>query len=279
MITGGIKFFEKSRCLYKDGSYATATSNEDNIKSILNYNKFTKWQSDDSNDTITEVIEIFFDSVEINRIFLININFKEFNVKYWNGASYIDFVNVVGVDGDLSGGIAEDSFDHDTAYYEFDLITTEKIKIECIKTQVVDDEKFIYNFYCSKEIGTLKGFPSIPREDTSQKANEIEVLSGHFSILKKTPTTGFSLKFNAYPYAEDYNVIKQLFDQYESFLVWLCGGRYEDKYFKFARDNWKLKDVFNMQFKGGLNIHWYTSKNATYYNTGFTGNIRLVEHI
>lgn len=279
-ITGGMKFFEKSKCLEKDGAIATATSDTANAKNILNYNKIDQWVSIGSDDTTTETIEITFDSTTIDRLFLIDMNFKEFDVKYWDGISaYIDFTNVVGLDGSLVGGIAETVFDKDTAYYEFTPITTTKIQIECLKTQIVDAQKFLFNFYCTSEIGTFLGFPSIPREDTDQNSSEFTVLSGRKSILKGNSQFETTLRFRAYPYKNDYDILESLFNSQNPFLVWMCGGKYQDINFKFQRRNWRLKDVFNSQYSGDLNIHWYTSNNATLYNTGFTGNCRIKESI
>lgn len=277
--TGGIKFFEKSQCLSKYGAIATATSSSVNAKNILNYNIFTNWKSVGSDDLTTETIEITFDQATIDRIFLRDTNFKEFNVKYWDGvSSYIDFTNVEGLDGSLGGGISETTYDKDTAYYEFDEITTTKIQIQATKTQIADQQKYLFNFYCTSEIGTFEGFPSIPREDTDQNASEFKLLSGRTSILKGNRQFEYSMRFNYWPYKNDYDILQTLFDRQEPFLVWLCGGKYESTDFKFERRNWRLKDIYNVQYSGKFNIHWRTRGNATFYKMGFTGNCRIKEH-
>jgi hypothetical protein len=277
--TGGIKFFEKSKCLSKDEATASATSGT-GILNILDYNKVTRWISEGSDDITTETIEIFFDEVEIDRLFLINMNFKEFDIQYWDGiSSYVDFANVLGLDGDLVGGISETIYAKDTAYYEFDEITTTRIRIRATKTQIVDEEKYLYNCYITSEIGTFQGYPSIPREDADQNESEFKVLSGRQNILKGNRQFETSLRFRAYPYKNDYDILETLFDIAEPFLIWLCGGKYEDADFKFQRRNWELKDVYNVQYSGNFNIHWYTVNNGTLYNTGMTGNCRLKESI
>ena len=288
-ITGGIKIFDKSKSLFKDGASAIASSNSSNADNILNYNKFTSWESIGSDDLTTETIEITFDSVAITRLFLININFKEFIVEYWSGSAWVDFTNVITIDNSIPvTGISETIWDKDTGYYEFDSVTTTKIRISTTKTQSVDAEKEIFNCYVSTELGTFLGYPSIPREDTNNNNSVFTVLSGKVSILKGLPSVSFSLSFKIYPYEEDYDLITNMIDRNNSFLVWLCGGKYGTKNspdsngninFKMNRENWRLKDVYNMQSDSQLNLHWYTSNNGTIYVSGFTGNIRLKESV
>ncbi len=96
----GIKFFEESVCLFRDGATATATSNTTNAKEILTNDRRTLWESIGSDDTTTETIEITFPATEtINRVYLGGNNFKNFNIKYNDTGTWEDIVLSGGVDG------------------------------------------------------------------------------------------------------------------------------------------------------------------------------------
>ncbi len=173
-LTGGISFFKRSKSLFKDGASAVASTGSSEASLVLGTNKFFKWSSVGSDDTTVETITISFPAaVQITRIFLADFNWKEFTVKF--GGVPTDFTNVVGIDGALGGGIAETVFARDTAYYEFDAVTTDTIEITVTKTQVVDEEKTLVMFIATEELGTLVGFPpnkgiGLSRNEKSEKA-------------------------------------------------------------------------------------------------------------
>ena len=91
-ISGGIKFFSKSKCLKKDGGSVTAStgSGGDNVISL---NRYVRWDSVGSDDTTTETLVITFPSTTFNRLMIVDHNLKEFDVTYGAGATA--FTNVV----------------------------------------------------------------------------------------------------------------------------------------------------------------------------------------
>lgn len=272
MITGGIKFFKRSKALFLDGASAIASSNSDVANNILSSNKFIKWESFGSNDMTTETIEITFDSATINRIFLIATNFKEFTVKYDVAGTPTDFTNVLSLDGELIE-IEETNYNKDTAYYEFDSVTTDKIYITIMQTQIADQEKSLERFYATEEIGTLTGYPIVAKEELDQNINKQETLSGNMSIQKRIETFNATLSFKNYtPNQNDYDIMNDITISIEPFLVWLCGGKFGDN-FRVARRNWLLKDVYNVQAISKLSFKW----NKNIYLAGFSGNVKLTQ--
>jgi len=269
-ITGRIKFFEQSKALFVRGATATASSNSDAAKNILSSNKYIKWSSLGSNDLTTETITIDFPSSKINRIFLITTNFKEFTIKYDVADIPTDFTNVLGLDGSL-GSLAETDYSRDTAYYEFDEVTTSRIYITATKTQVVDEEKSLERFYCTYEIGTLEGIPEVSKEELNYNLNNQKVLSGNLNVQKRLETFATTIKFKNYPAIKnDYDVMLDLHRRPSSFLIWLCGGKYGEQ-FSIERTNWELKDVYNVQTVGKFSIRW----NKNIYIAGYNGTVKL----
>ena len=110
-INGGVKFFKRNFALLKDGATASATSNTEGIQYILSPVRWARWFSVGSSDATEEIINVTLPSTKtIDRIFLLDINLKEFDIKYFDGLVFQDFTNVIGVNGEESANILEDDY-------------------------------------------------------------------------------------------------------------------------------------------------------------------------
>lgn len=261
MITGGAKFFQRSLSLFSDEQLTvSATSGTASAQRALDRNKVTYWRSVGSNDTVTETFEITWDNdVTFDRLLLIDHNFKEFNVQYDVAGVWTHFASVTGIGGSLAN-ISETTFSEDSAYYEFTQVTTDKIRLQVVKTQVANDEKYLNQLIVTNELGTLEGYPDISGVEWSRNERSKKMLSGRTLSLKGEETFKCSMNFRNYPasLSNDIDLIFSLFDSEETFLLWLCGGRYGSDYFRKALRGWRLRDVFSMQTVGGINPD-YTS--------------------
>lgn len=275
MINGGVKFFDQSFSLFRNGATANASSNTALAKNILNTNIYVRWESFGSNDLTTETINITLDGTkEIDRIFLTDFNFKEFTIQYHNGATFVDFANVIGVNGVESSIISETTYAFDTAYFEFDAVTTNQIQITVKKTQIADEEKLLTTVLVTKEIGTFQGFPRV-KPNMSRNESKTKTLSKKSVIQKSYETNTVSINFKTHPFQNDLDILEILWDSEEPFLVWVCGGRTGTQFFKIAQKSWRLKDVFNMQISGRSRNEFEKGV----YLLGFKKSIRFEEHI
>jgi len=258
-ISGGIKFFDKSRCLLKDGASITASSGVASEDYAIDQNVETFWRSSGSNDSTAETLTVVFDSREISRILILNHNFKNFNIKYDVSGVWTAFSSVVGINGSLSG-ITETTFADNSSYYEFTPVTTTQIQITINTTQVVNAEKYISQIIVTSEIGTLQGYPIVGSVDMGRNLRSVKTLSGFFSIQKSLEVPSFDLNFKEYPasstYNVDFDVVMSLHDREDAFLVWLCGGRRGSTYFKYTLRGWRLQDVFQMQVSKPLKLSY-----------------------
>lgn len=265
MITGGAKFFSQSVCLFANG--ASGSSTPSNGSSTANFcldrNPWTYWYTSGSNDSTTEVLTIVFpSSVPITRLLLLDHNFKQFTVKYLNNVgAWTDFTNAKGLDGALSGGkIAETVFADNSAYYEFDSVTTNSIQISITKAQVTNADKYLNTCIATTEIGTLAGYPTIQAITVDRNSKIKKTLSGRYSIQKADETAAFKMQFKSYPSAVTYNVdidlMMTLHDSDSPFLVWLCGGRRGATYFNYTLRGYRLKDVYQMQIDKAINLSY-----------------------
>jgi len=255
-ISGAIKFFNKSKTLFADGVIIAASPSGDASASrAIDKNTVTYWRSVMSDDTITELLEITLTSNQIiDRILLLDHNWKQFTVMYWSGAAYVNFTGVVGIDGALGGGISETVFSDDTAYYEVIPVTTNKILITILKTQTANEEKYINQIIATEEFGTLSGYPIIRNTTIDRNSRRKEMLSGKILLQKSEEAFQVELNFNRYPasLSSDVDLIFGLHDIEENFLVWLCGGKRGANYFTKQMRGYRLRDVFCVQMTAAI---------------------------
>jgi hypothetical protein len=278
-ITGGVKFFLKSQCLAKDGTTIAATSGNDAAPYVLDLNPDTRWRSVGSTDANTQQMQIDFTiPTRVSRILIVDHNLKQFQVKYDVAGVWTSFSNVKGIDGARTG-ISETAFHDDTAYYEFDEVTTSSILISMDKTQVVDDEKYMNQVVVTREIGTLQGYPTVKKLTVSKNSRIQQTISGKFSVQKSVETASFAMTFKDYPsettYGPDMDVMMTLHDSQDPFLVWMCGGRRGANYFRYTLRGWRLKDIYQMQVTKPFDV-FYTNN---IYQGGLNNLVQLDEHI
>jgi len=274
-INGGIKFFTGAKNLYKDAATVTsASTNEAAAKYILNYNDYTLWESIGSNDITTETIEVTFNGAQtFDRLFIKKHNLKAFNVKYWSGTAYVDFSNVVGVNGVAKSGITETAESNTTSYYEFTEVTSDSIKITMDTTQSANAEKEITALLVASELGTFEGYPRVSKVKHDRNLRSSKALSGKYIIQKSYDVASFKISMKTYPLQDDIDLLTSLHDREDSFLVWLCGGRTGTSYFRLENRGYRLDDLYHMQVSRPID----TDYEKGIYTNGVNASISLVE--
>lgn len=248
-VTGRIKFFSRSQCLMQDGTTIVASTGQGAAERCLDRNPVTYWRSVGSLDATTEELEIeFTEAKTFDRIFLLDHNWKEYNVQYWDGAAYQDFTGVIGLSG-AQADVSETVYARDTSYYEFDEVTSEKIRIQVTKTHVVDAQKYISQVVVCSELGTLLGHPEIKDTELSRNLRTEKMLSGRMLTIKSDEFFKVSLDFKDYPASlgADVDLIFSLHDSEETFQIWICGGREGTPYFKKQMRGYRLRDLITVQ--------------------------------
>ena len=265
-ITGGVKFFKRNKNLSEDGATATASTGEVVINRALDKNPLTKWRSVGSSDATTETITISYpEDTTINRVILQDHNWETFTVQYDSGGVFTDFTTVVGLDGSLGGGISETTFADDTAYYEFDSVTTSRIQITVTTTQTADEDKFISQIISTEELGTLQGFPLVRGLSPSRNLRRRKVLSGKSLIQKSEESVRFRLDFKNFgsTFTADLDLMFTLFEREDNFLTWLSGGKRGTDNFRYTLRGFRLKDIFEMQIDRDFPLSY---RNNVYVN-------------
>lgn len=275
-ITGGVKFFEKTKALTNEGATMTMTSGEASSIFATDQNELTHARSLNSTDAVTETWELDFGAIAtINRLLLIDINWKDFSVRYDVSGVWTSFASVIGLDGSLVG-IVETAFADTTGYYEFASVTTQKLQFVLNKTQTANQEKRVATIIPTLELGTLQGFPEVlPR--ISRNIRDDKVLSGRVITRKSNQVFRFDIKFKRYPtdstITPDTDLMMDLFDGEETFIVWICGGRRGTDFFRYTLRGFRLQDAIHMQVTKDLKPAYH--KNI--YTAPYTINFRFIE--
>lgn len=276
-VTGGIKFFEGIYNLLKDGSSVVASSGTARADYILGRNPLVLWKSDTGSDATEETLTITLPApVTIDRLFLRNHNFKEFDIMY-DASGWQDFAAVVGINGEVIGaGIDETVFARDTAYYEFTPVTTDQIRIRARKTNVVDAKKILGQLILTEEIATLSGYPSAkPMIDRNKRTNK--TVGGRTNITRGLDSFEAMIRFQNYPtraeFVADVETAFALNNRDLPFLVWPCGGRAGETYFKHVAPGWGLRDIGLVNVTNELSAEYQRN----IYINGIDFDLRLEE--
>lgn len=248
-MSGGVSFYEKSKALFADGATAAASSANAFANLAIGTNKYFKWVSSGSDDLTTETYTITLPAaVAISRIFLVGHNFKQFQIKYGVGT---DFTGVTGLDDYSGSSISETTFARDTAYYEFDEVTTDTIILTVDKTQTADAEKEIIQVIATNEIGTLEGFPTVNGVKLDRNTFKDKATSGRLHVQRGYENASFNMRLSTYPIQDDIDILDTLHAKNEPFLVWLNGGKPDQ--FRFTQRGWRLQDIYQMQIDDDAN--------------------------
>lgn len=277
MITGGVKFFDDSPALLANGGTASVTSGTVVGDNMIDKLRTTHWRSVGSSDVTTETIVLTFVSTIINRLLFLDLNWKGFVIKYWNGSAWTHFTSVTGIDGAMTN-VTETAFADDSCYYEVASVTTTGIQITITTTQTANEEKYLGTALPCYELGTLTGFPLVaPYFDP--RARVTEMLSGLVDIEKQTQVFSCTLTFENYPvkdYGADVGLMLTLIDRENPFYIWPCGGHRGSTYFSYAMRGWRLQDCFRVGTDSGIAAQWA----GNLYKSGLSpGDILFRGHV
>lgn len=283
MITGGVKFFDVNVAWLVNGATIVDTlgTGSSVVQYLLGKSRYTYWSTVGSNDSTVETLTLTFPSYSVTRILVVGHNWKQFTCKYWNGASFVDFTSVVGIDGALGSGISETTFHDNTAYYEVAPVTTTQVQFTISKTQTVDAEKTATFLIVTSELGTLQGFPGISPAAVTRNARVMTMPSGKKKVIKAPETYDCILDFSPYAasstYAPDLNLMYQLHDRDTPFLMWPCGGRRGSTYFKYTLRQLRLQDIFVAQLVTDLTGTY--SESNIYTGPVDLSQLEFAEHV
>jgi hypothetical protein len=251
-ITGNIKILRKNFLIDYTNSIALSSGSL-LVDHLYDFDRSTRWISSGSDDSTQESIEIEWDlTLSVDRICLLNMNWKQFSIQYWNGSAYVDFANVYSYKTDSPATGITITGNADLArYFEFDQVQTKKIKILIDTTQTVDSEKYIYELYVGSEMGTfiddLHCKPNQCDLDVSNKNSKYITKSNGGSLkITRSDKVSFKVKIKELWNQTDIQLIQAMHD-YGEFAVYPCGA-YSGAY--TIERGYRIQDLYHVLIKG-----------------------------
>jgi len=265
-ITGMIKILYQNY-LTNYTNTITASSGSTGTANLTDLDRITRWASIGSSDIITEYIEVEFNSTKtITRMLLLDMNFKDFHVFYWDGSGWADFANVwttIATDRGAVYGtaiygtdvysanldvIADSDNADDSRYFEFDSVSTTKVRIECTSTIVANAEKYMYELYIGTEVGTFI-------EDLTSAPNSVNPIRSDVNAIYSKKSNGGTIRYErSDKYAAKF-VVKELLESadrtimntmydYGQFAFLPCGA------VPYTERGMRMKDFYHVVIEG-----------------------------
>jgi hypothetical protein len=267
----GILIFEKNKIdLDNSGITITPTdavaddAGESFVNLLRNRNNTTGWGTAGSTDAAnTELLIESTDEMELTDIHLVGHNFKAYTMTYWdsNTETYVAFPTAINV---------ANNTDPNT-HHNFTEIQTYKVKLVITGTMTADDDKLLAQLILTRRMGQFSSQPFVkkPKQERGRKVRKM--LSGRANVTRTVGAFSCTLAFPTNKVAADYDLIEQMYDSFNGFLVWLCGGDTSD--FFTEVQGFRKQDIYLMACANELDTEWTSGR----FDNGLKMEISLVE--
>lgn len=246
-----MRIFDTNELFYKFGN--TLNGSTGTFQFAFDENLKTKWQTsgEDSDSDPVYIENIPESNISINRILIIGTNITDLAVQ----------VNLGAGDVALSYTKLIKSNDNTCWLFEFDEISTSKVKITGQTTIVANSEKEIAEIYAFKEIGELKNYADIiPTRVRTQIINKLQ--AGKVHVINQGRHFQFQLGLKTHYNANDNTIINSILQRDMPMFLWLNNNnedvmvmnqepfRFQDIYKVAVIKNDSLKFTKNLFFSG-----------------------------
>lgn len=233
------------------------------VDNLRNRNNFSGWSTTDSTDAGVTTMTVFLgDEVEINRIFLVLQNFKDYTVKHRLGG---------GAFSDFSTPIAETTNTGATKLHTFNNVTVDEIQIIINKTFVLDDDKRMTQLILTSEIGQLVTQMKIERVRLTKNRKFKRSLSGKGRVSRSIGGFAFNMQKTNIINQADIDLIQEFYSSFNGFIVWLSAS--DTTQFRVQTEPYRLQDIFLVQLANEYEPDW----NEGHYNWGLDIELQFIE--
>lgn len=234
------------------------------IPFMRNRNLTSAWSTTGSNDSAnTEIVCELSDSPNINDIFLIGHNLKDFTVEYFDGTNYVLLDTVSG---------NTDDFYHLNLDYP---ISSTIIRFTITGTITADDDKRITRLMIVERMltGQFQDWLVIQDAEQSKIKKKNQMLSGKYFISDSVGAFTVTLRSRGITNQGDIDIIEQMFLSRSGFMLWLSGG--DEAQFRFKLTGYRRQDFYIMKPERDYIAEYYKGL----YRSVVPQNIRLVETV
>ena len=263
-ITGMMKFFYKNFInLYSNT--VTVSTGSSSVANLYDNDPTTRWLSSGSSDATTETIIILFTSAQtINRIMALNMNWKNYTVKYsTDGVTYSDFTSVYSLKADTNAAssIVQTTETNSSRYWEFASVSALSIKFTINTTQTANAEKYLYELFIGLEIGTLDNdlacAPNSFRSAFKNGAKYLDLSNLGKKRFERGKKWYAKVKIKNMWEVADKTIIATLFSQGE-FVISPCGADGT----VYTDEGWRLQDLYNVIINGELSANFSVGRDT-----------------
>ncbi len=258
-----IILFEKNRGDFSETDVVATASQGVGFETFaINRSNLSAWVTTGSVDADNTTFELDFgDLRDIDNIILVLHNFKNYTIQYWNGSAWTNFSTSISVTNNTS----------DTTRHSFTLVETTKVKLTVTGTMVANADKYLHQFICTKLIGQLNGWPIIKNAIRGRNKQRTKMLSGKESVREQIGFFSCTLEIAVTSDEEDLDLVEDLQDSNDGFLLWLCGG--SESQFSSARQGYRLEDIPLVKCANEYKPNFYKG----IYSLGLPVTLDLVE--
>lgn len=264
-MAGQIIFLNKNKADINDSNVtATASQNAEFAYLALNRNNYSAWVTSGSVDADNTTYTISFgEGRYIDYIRLVKMNFKNFTVKYYDGATYQNFTSPINVTNNTSA----------TVGYRVTEVFAYGLQITITGTMTANEDKYLYQFIATTWIGQLNSWPIIKAPTHMRSRIITKMLSGKVSVLEQVGAFKMELSYVSLKDAADLTLFEYLYQLGEGFLV-LPGGDNETQ-FNRAHIGYRKEDIYLMRIVNDYVPEFYKGL----YGCGIALKVQLQEAV
>lgn len=274
--SGQIQFFYKNRLdleftdiqITVTDSVAVNTG-QDYVNFMRDRKNYTAWQTTESSDAGgTQLLVEYGDFRDIDSIFFLGHNLKDYSVEYWTGLTW----SLVTLQEDNST-VAPTNDTNSSSFYYINKVNTDKIRITINGTQTADADKRIQQLVTTERIGKLDGWPVIRRPQVETNKRRTKMLSGKTRLVESLEAFSCTLDVRNWNKQNDIDILELIYFIRDGVLIWINSNKPE----QFALDlkGYRKEDLFLVRPRDS----WRPELVEGLYKTGIKASVPLVEVI
>jgi len=234
MATPTFSFHTKNR-INSGSTFVMTSAPSISTSAIFDRKRNTKLTSVGSDDVTDEVWQITFTgdvAKNISAIMMDNHNIKSGNVKYWNGASYVDFSPAISLSGNSAA----------TSFFSFAQVSTSRLQFTFETTIVADAQKYVGEIMAFDLIGTPSRRPSSFVISQNERSVIHETANGGNVYVFFGKKSKIKITFSDASYS-DIDLFLTLKELGDVFYIYPSGGEYEGVDVGF-----RLQDIYQVNY-------------------------------
>jgi len=257
------KNFLESSTTFTPADNEATNIGTDFVDYLIDRKNTSGWATTGSSDSATCTLTAEMDaSKDVTKVLLVEHNFKDFDLHYWNGTAWVLIESLTGNT-------------ETTTYHTIEKVAVYKVRITITATQAADEDKRLAQFIVTDGLssGQFEAYPEIKSMKHKTAKKITTMLSGKALVIEGVGATEFTLSVKILKLDEDLTLIEKMYSNKEGFLVLLSGGN--ETQFSSKRVGYRKQDIYLMRAINDYSDDFYKGV----YSAGVKISIKLREAI